>query len=155
MEVPPNYNVEQISYAKNRYRIKEFGEFQFKFFVESKDIFLSSLRPSDKLNPADTLLSIAENKCYFSLRSTGPGGASYGRVDTLYEWSNSHGIRVIEIHRTQVFNLNDGSVEYGKSGPLFLVKLTSAQSEYYLEFDFFEYFDFEVIKNIMASINYL
>ena len=84
MEVPYNQNIEQISYAKNRYRVKELEEFQYLFFIESKSIFLSSLRPDDKLDPADTLLSIAENKCYFSLRSTGPGGASYGRVDTLY-----------------------------------------------------------------------
>jgi hypothetical protein len=152
MEIPINQKIEQISYAKHRYVSKVSDKFQFKFLVQSKTNFLSTLRDNEKLDPADTLLSMAENKCYYSLKSKGDRAEGYGRIDSLLQWTNDYNIRVIEIHRTQVFKVFDGSFEYEKTGPLFLVNLAPAKADIFLSFDFYDYYNFEVINKIMSSI---
>ena len=152
MKIPRKQKIEKISYETNTYRVKMFGEFQYKFYLESKDRLLSSLGNNVELDSSDILLSMAENKCYFSLKSRGDRAEGYGRLDSLIQWTNDYNIRIIEIQRTQVFKVFDGSFEYEKVGPLFLIKLITGKGEFFLSFDFYDYYDYEAIMKIISSI---
>lgn len=159
MMIPNQQEIKKDKYAVYGYMARESVEKYYKFYITTKkrfiEDFLSHYFENLYVDSTDTLFSIAKIQCInrYHLRLTGV--ISYFRIDSIIQSTNNHNKRIIEFHRTRVYEQPDGSIEYEKVGPEYFINLLTAKGEFILNFDFYFYFkekDYNVCRNIVSSI---